>query len=633
MPTSTVVTLMRQFKTDIARAGSAQQAEMARRWLAVERRLQGNIDALALEMTAKRAAGLPVTTNTLLNEVRYRELLIQLHEEQAKYTVYAERTITDGQEQLAAAGIDHSAQAIAAQVSTSFNRLPVSAVEHMVGLTAAGTPLNSLLVQSWPLSAQGLTQALVDGVALGWGPRKTAKMMAEGMTGSLDRMLTIARTEQLRTYRESSLATYKESGIVTGYRRLCAHDRRTCAACIMDEGHVYDLDEEMPEHPNGRCATIPVVKGAPPTEWLKGEEWFEQQDAAVQQDILGKGHYEGWKNGQFALQDVVKVTPNSTWGPSLGVTPLKELAGQAGRVALPPVALQPTPPPYNLSDGTRVRNAFVESVKNVGQERQLTLGLIDQHTDTIEALIAQQQAEMANAPGGWSDEVYERYKALTKPLQEKRNLLYEKIDDLEGQPHEFLAKAAAVDRKDAIKIDPQFQAKFFGGFDKNKDVKRHVNEAGQWLEGFVANDGKKLTFFVEENTTGRAYALPGVISIDRNEGFGVIAHEIGHNIEYARGAEARAMRMAFYDKRTLGDPVEKLIDVHPGVGYRPDEIFKRDAWMDDYMGRIYERDSDDRASSEIITMGIQYLYQKPVEFAEKDPEYFDFIIGYLRGTL
>jgi hypothetical protein len=165
-------------------------------------------------------------------------------------------------------------------------------------------------------------------------------MMAEGMTGSMDRMLTIARTEQLRVHREASVATYKHSGIVTGYRRLCAHDRRTCAACILDEGHVYDLDEEMPEHPNGRCSMIPVVAGAPPVEWLKGEDWLLTQDAAVQQDILGKGHYAGWKDGQFALQDLVKVTPNSTWGPSLGVTPLKELGGQGARVALPPVSLQ-----------------------------------------------------------------------------------------------------------------------------------------------------------------------------------------------------------------------------------------------------------------------------------------------------
>ena len=344
MPESTVVSLMRSFKAAIARAGTQQQAAMTRRWLALERRLSGNIAALALEMTARQATGMPLTTTMLMNETRYRELLIQLQDELATYTTYAERTIESGQQAMASAGVRQASQAIAAQVSTSFNRLPVAAVEHMVGLTGAGTPLNSLLVQSWPLSAQGLTTALVEGVALGYNPRKVARNMAEGMTGTLNRMMTIARTEQLRVYRESSLASYKTSGIVTGYRRLCAHDRRTCAACIMDEGHVYDLDEEMPEHPNGRCAMIPVVAGAPPVEWLKGEEWFETQDAATQQDILGKGHYEGWTNGQFALQDLVKVKPNSTWGPSMGVTPLKELGGVTGRATSGPALPQIAPP-------------------------------------------------------------------------------------------------------------------------------------------------------------------------------------------------------------------------------------------------------------------------------------------------
>jgi SPP1 gp7 family putative phage head morphogenesis protein len=325
MPTSEVVQIMRAFKADIARAGSQQQAAMARRWLAVERRLMGQMEALAYRMTAVHEAGGVVTTNMLMTEVRYQELLIQLHEEQAKYTVYAERTITNGQQAMASAGVSQSQAAIAAQVSTSFNRLPVSAVEHMVGLTGAGTPLNSLLVQSWPLSAQGLTQALVDGVALGYNPRKVARQMAEGMTGTLNRMMVIARTEQLRVYRESSLASYKESGIVVGYRRLATHDRRTCAACIMAEGTFYALDEEMPEHPQGRCSMIPVVRGASPIEWQHGQDWFMEQPSETQESILGKGHYEAWRLGKFDLGEVVTVKPNSTWGDSLAVTPLRDL--------------------------------------------------------------------------------------------------------------------------------------------------------------------------------------------------------------------------------------------------------------------------------------------------------------------
>jgi SPP1 gp7 family putative phage head morphogenesis protein len=325
MPESEVVRLMRSFKLDIARAGSAQQAEMVRRWLAVERRLMGQMEALAYRMDAVRREGGTVTLNMLLNDVRYRELLAQLQQEQAKYTVYAERTISDGQQAMASAGVRQSQQAIAAQVSTSFNRLPVSAVEHMVGLTGAGTPLNSLLVQSWPLSAQGLTQALVDGVALGWGPRKTAKMMAEGMTGSLNRMLTISRTEILRVYNESSRQQYIASGIVTSYTRIAAHDTRTCLHCIVLEGTVYPTNELMPSHPNCRCALIPIVRGAPKPEWLKGEDWFMAQPSATQESIMGRGRYELWRTGQIGLHDSTQIVPNPVWGDTLRTVPLSEM--------------------------------------------------------------------------------------------------------------------------------------------------------------------------------------------------------------------------------------------------------------------------------------------------------------------
>ena len=333
MPQSAVVTLMQRFKADLARNERATQQEMVRRWLAVERRLSGQMSALALEMTARHAAGIPVTTTMLMNDVRYRELMIQLQDELATYTQYANRTITDNQRDMAQAGVQQSQQAIAVQLpaarspqfAASFNRLPISAVEHMAGITGAGTPLNSLLVQSWPLSAQGITQALVEGVALGYNPRKVARNMAEGATGSLNRMMVISRSETLRVYRESSKESWRTSGIVLGYRRLATHDRRTCSACLMDEGHFYTLDEEMPLHPQDRCVGVPVVEGAPEITWLRGEDRFMTQDSEVQESILGKGHFEGWRTGRFELSDLVKVQPNPIWGPSLQVRPLKEL--------------------------------------------------------------------------------------------------------------------------------------------------------------------------------------------------------------------------------------------------------------------------------------------------------------------
>lgn len=328
MPDSEVVRVMRQFKRDLLRLERAQLRDMAQRWLTVERRLQAQIDALALEMADRRRDGRTITAEMLLNERRYRELLVQLTQELERYSDYAERTITDRQRQLARLGIDHAENALTVQgVSAGFNRLPVESVEAMAGLAGNGAPLRQLLAQSWPLAADGLTNELVTGVALGYNPRKVARLMAQGATGSLDRMMVIARTEQLRVYRFANRESYRTSGVVTGYKRLATHDSRVCAACLMDEGTLYEVGEEMPEHPQGRCTMVPVVEGMRQPTWTAGADWFVQQSPARQQAILGQGRYSAWQAGDFDLDAVVTVKPNLTWGASLQVTPLRELVG------------------------------------------------------------------------------------------------------------------------------------------------------------------------------------------------------------------------------------------------------------------------------------------------------------------
>jgi SPP1 gp7 family putative phage head morphogenesis protein len=326
MPDPEVIRVMRAFKRDLLAGERAQVQEMAQRWLGVERRLSAQIDALAYEMDAIKQSGGTVSREMLMTNVRYRELLGQLTDELEGYTDYAERTIADRQRQLARLGIRQAEQAIATQgFRAGFNRLPIEAVQNLVGLSGNGAPLRNLLVASWPASAQRLTHELVNGVALGYNPRKTARLMAQGMASSQQRMEVIARTEQLRAYRFANLESYRASGVVTGYKRLATLDRRTCAACLMDDGALYELNEEMPEHPQGRCTFVPVVEGIKAPTWRTGPEWFVEQSPQTQRDILGKGRYYAWQNGDYELDELVTVKPNATWGDSLQVTPLREL--------------------------------------------------------------------------------------------------------------------------------------------------------------------------------------------------------------------------------------------------------------------------------------------------------------------
>lgn len=328
MPDAAVIIAMRQFKAALLRGERAQMREMATRWLAVERRLTGQMDALAQAMATIAAEGGTVGTGLLFNDVRYRTLLIQLTSELERYSGYAERTIEARQRQLARLGIQHAAEAITAQgIGAGFARLPVEAVETMVGLAGNGSPLRTLLVATWPDAADGLTQALVNGVALGYNPRRIAREMARGATGSLNRMLNMARTETMRVYKTANLESYKASGVVTSYLRLATHDSRVCPLCLLLEGTEYPLDRMMPSHPSCRCTLVPKVQGVPAPRWTKGETWLREQPAATQRSILGKGRYEAWQDGAFDLQDVVSVVSNAIWGDTLRAVPLRELTG------------------------------------------------------------------------------------------------------------------------------------------------------------------------------------------------------------------------------------------------------------------------------------------------------------------
>lgn len=326
MPEPDVIAVIHRFKLAILARERQQMQEMARQWLSLERQMDGQVTALAHEVDRLRREQGGVPEWKLYELERTQSLLRQLRNEVDRYSEYADGLITQRQFEVGASGIDQSVQAIRAMgVRDGFDRLPVSAIENMVGLAGNGSPLRELLEASWPEAADGLMQALIEGVGRGWGPDRIAREMQRGMSRGLNRALTIARTEQLRVYREASRQQYIESGVVEGYRRNATKDGRACPACLMDDGAVYQLGEVMPEHPNGRCAMVPIVIGMPAVEWELGKDWFMNQPEADQRNILGRGRYQAWQEGRFDLEQLVSVRRNSTWGDSVQPTPLKDL--------------------------------------------------------------------------------------------------------------------------------------------------------------------------------------------------------------------------------------------------------------------------------------------------------------------
>lgn len=329
---SNIERAIEEFRNRILLQEADQMREMARRWLEVEYSLEAQIGLLASELAEMRVAGQNVSQWKLVRMERYQKLLAQAKGEVNRYANWGADLIVERQARMLELGLEGSRATIRAAymdagqvVGGYFDLLPVEAVEYAIGYAGNGTPLGNLLKKDYPETAMKLTQALIDGTAMGRNPRVTARAMLDAMSGNLDRALTIARSEQIRAYREASRQQMIASGVVEGYIRRAALNPRTCMACLALDGTVYPTDELMEVHPNDRCFMQPMIKGLAPVQTQSGAEWFNQQDAATQQEMLGGQYYEAWISGAFNIKDLASSYVDPDWGPSVNVTPLSEL--------------------------------------------------------------------------------------------------------------------------------------------------------------------------------------------------------------------------------------------------------------------------------------------------------------------
>jgi len=337
-----VVQVMRGFKDALLSREQAQIQRMADRWLFVERALQAEMEMVARDLQEEARAGRSASAWKVARMERYQRLLQQLEAEMGRYNGYAEAEIMTQQNAYGQLGIEHASQAItssylsAGSLVASFDRLPIDAIQAMVGLLGDGSPLATLLTDAYGTAAQAMADALIRGTALGWNPRKTAQAMADGIATGLGRILTTARTEQLRVYREANRRQFEHSGVVEGFVRLVAHQSRTCLACLAAEGEWFPVEADLYDHPNGRCSAVPKVDGLRLPTFQLGRDWFGTLSSATQTEMiaeLGKKAADAWARGEIDFERFYHQTPNRTWGASLTPTSQTDILSGGGQRA------------------------------------------------------------------------------------------------------------------------------------------------------------------------------------------------------------------------------------------------------------------------------------------------------------
>ena len=323
-----IVQVIRAQQAAVAAADNIQLSIMADRWLQAERALTAQMQVLSYEVAEMAKEGI-VDTAAVMRLERYHSLVTQAQLETDKYIAYADSSISAQQRILLNRGLDDVAEQLriayqGTELGISFSLLPTDALNAMIGMAGDGSPLATLLAGISKDALVGMSEALLDGIALGLPPLTTAKRMADGFGIGLSRALTISRTETLRAYRYASQQQYTESGVVEGYIRIAQHTPTTCAGCLFAEGQIFPTDRTFDAHPNCRCSTIPIVEGVAPPEFEKGEAWFERQSEDVQRGILGPGRYDAWQSGT-PLSAMTTHISNETWGGAFVPTLVKDL--------------------------------------------------------------------------------------------------------------------------------------------------------------------------------------------------------------------------------------------------------------------------------------------------------------------
>lgn len=282
--------------------------------------------------------------------------------------------------------------------------------------------------------------------------------------------------------------------------------------------------------------------------------------------------------------------------------------------------------------------------------------------------------------------LYQELRRVRQPLlQGTRGMTQAQVDKLEGEFNavkDAYLQALAKQRLRAIdEVAPGGLAgitwegyqtekevittgKYSSEFEKavkgiSKDAEQRVNEGVELFKRIVGDHpalrGKKLDVRIlgqGEGNRRERYSFSPIDELERTAlaaGGGhvmltakspnsVIVHEMGHWMEHAV-PEATKRISQFLKRRSKAELLSPLNALEVTNQYDDAELGVADEFIVPYIGKYYARgispagfrpDWNRIYASEVLSMGLQYMYENPVKFAQQDPEMFDLIFDILR---
>lgn len=266
-----------------------------------------------------RKAGVEVHPDWLRRQNDYVRLVRQLDDLQAGFSRDGARMLD--QLQLDARGYgatDGRAQAEMAGYSFQ-QQINVPATERFVSALDPDSPVREVLDSYGTNARNVITKELSDGMALGRGPREIIRAIKRQIVQDPQRNIdALVRTEMMRAYRGSLFDQYAKGGVQTWVWR-CAHNARTCLACLARDGSEHPMtDRFMQAHVCCRCIPSPKPRRLYVEEPITGEAWLRQQPESVQRARMpSKAAWEAWQSGDLKLIDFVGIRRSRKWGDSV----------------------------------------------------------------------------------------------------------------------------------------------------------------------------------------------------------------------------------------------------------------------------------------------------------------------------
>lgn len=227
-------------------------------------------------------------------------------------------------------------------------------------------------------------------------------------------------------------------------------------------------------------------------------------------------------------------------------------------------------------------------------------------------------------PSEVSDELKQQIERRRLEHEEKTKPLWEKVK----QGNE---KRRQAGREWVASFAPENRVKSVDWKDDNTSGTSTIEsgKAKGFLTSILSDKWSDLPVSVsrinpKEYGQGRAYCSGMTLHLDENTNAATIIHEYGHAMEHHNSLALARLSHAFVNQqiRESGDKYEQL-----GRGYGNLEIAAKDGFLDAYTGKQYSE------STEIVSMGLQHLYEDPWKFRQESPEHFAYMMAVIHGEL